>query len=200
MTGCRESTANTNANANTNTNANANGAIDAVWRVESARLLGGLVRLTSGMRLALIGVQEVLGMFSSKQVSVVIALGVAVGVTLSCAATQEESMTPAAGVAPRFTSWRAIESIADGRCKRTEKCEKLGKAGSAFKSYDDCRAQLRTDLQRKFANDACENGVGAGDLRACLREIEEEDCSGVAGVVDSIERYIACRPGKLCLN
>lgn len=139
-------------------------------------------------------------MSMSNQVSALIALAVGVGVSLSCAETNQEPMTPAAGVAPRYTSQRAIESIADGRCRRTEKCGKLGKSGSAFQSYDDCRVKLRTDLQRKFAADACENGVGARDLAACLNEIENENCTGVAGVVDSIDRYLACRPGKLCLN
>lgn len=137
---------------------------------------------------------------TSKKVASLITLALGLGVTLSCAETNQEAMTPAAGVAPRYTSQRAIESIADGRCKRTEKCGKLGKSGSAFQSYDDCRGRLRADLQRKFADDACENGVGGRDLGACLNEIEHEDCSGVAGVVDSIDRYIACRPGKLCLN
>lgn len=139
-------------------------------------------------------------MTCSKWISatIVVLTGAALG--FACASEDREAMTPASGVAPRFTARETSDSIAHERCQHLEECGGFTVPSTKFKNFDDCKQTLRTDLDQKFGGDSCANGVGDRDLRDCLSEIGDEDCSGVSGVIDSVDRYLACRPGKLCLN
>ena len=138
-------------------------------------------------------------MISSKHLSTFTAVALGFALSMSCA-ENNHSMTPAAGVAARFSARETASTIAHDRCKHADDCGKIGKTDSEFKSVEDCRQKLNVDLDKKFGGQACENGVGDQDLRRCLLEIKNEDCSGVASLVDTVDRYFACRPGKLCLN
>jgi hypothetical protein len=125
---------------------------------------------------------------------------VGAGVVVACAKDERETMTPASGVAPRFTARETADSIAHERCQRLEECGAFTAADAEYENFDDCKQKFRADYDQKFGGDSCANGVGDRELRECLSEISDEDCSGVSGVIDSMDRYLACRPGKLCLN
>lgn len=139
-------------------------------------------------------------MTCSKWISAGIVALAGAALSVACANDGHEAMTPASGVAPRFTAREAADSIAHERCQRVEECGGLATTDSKYKSFDDCKQRFRADLNEKFGGDSCANGVGDRDLRECLSEIGDEDCSGVSGVLDGMDRYLACRPGKLCLD
>jgi hypothetical protein len=54
---------------------------------------------------------------------------------------------------------------------------------------------MRDDAARKV-ND-CRQGVDQEDLRECINEVSNQDCSGP---IDSIERSINCNMDDLCLD
>jgi hypothetical protein len=125
----------------------------------------------------------------------------AAGLTLTVSCEKDnEAMTPASGVAPRFTARETADTIAHERCQRAQECGKIGNVESDFSTFEQCKLRFRNDLDEKFAGERCANGVGDRDLRECLGEISNEDCEGVSGVVDSVDRYLACRANKLCLD
>ncbi len=134
------------------------------------------------------------------RIAMFVACGVLASLSIvSCGASEPRSMTPASGVEPRFTAREASESIAQERCQSADRCGHIGKAPAEYRNFQECMSAFRADLAKSFSDD-CSNGVADRALRECLAEIDNEDCSGLPGVVDRMDRYLACRASTLCLD
>lgn len=121
------------------------------------------------------------------------------GLFIGCA-ENEPAMTPASGVAPRYTAREAMQYLASDRCDYAQRCGAIGDGeDAAYATLDECKLALVAAMSERFAGE-CNHGVAYNDLRACRSEIRNEDCSGVSGLVDSLDRNLACRPGSLCLD
>lgn len=103
-------------------------------------------------------------------------------------------MTPAS----RTTSdnERSIFAITEQRCKREIRCENVG-PDKSYSSEDDCRTQLNKAGYNSLGLDNCPAGIDPSALQVCLSSIQAEECGKP---LDSIERMVDCRSGKLCAS
>lgn len=120
------------------------------------------------------------------------------GLALGCEKQAEPPLQPAAYVAPRLTAADAANSVARARCDYARRCGEIGETDSHFQSYEQCGNAMKSDVDRKFSE--CQNGVGSEELKKCLTEISNEDCGGITGVFDSIDRRMTCSASALCLD
>jgi len=92
----------------------------------------------------------------------------------------------------------ASESIADARCDREVKCNRVGIHGK-YPSHGACVAELKHDIRSDLRNDVCAEGVRAKELNDCLQAIRVEQC-GNALDLDAVIRIKACRAENLCVK
>jgi hypothetical protein len=104
----------------------------------------------------------------------------------------EPPMTPASAPSPAARS--AGESIAATRCDAEQRCNRIGPSAK-YGSRDHCMTVMRDDAAKQVNH--CRLGIDQEDLRECLNEISDQDCSGP---LDSIERSINCSVDDLCLD
>ena len=95
---------------------------------------------------------------------------------------------------PRAQTASATESIAESRCAREERCDNIGE-NKKFSSNDDCLARVRADWKDDLNARECPGGVNQPELRECLTEIKNEDCSSP---FDTLSRVAACTSGQIC--
>ena len=88
----------------------------------------------------------------------------------------------------------ATESIAESRCAREARCENIGE-NKKFSSSDDCLARVRADWKDDLNARECPAGINQPELRECLSEIRNEDCSSP---FDTLSRVAACTTGQIC--
>ncbi len=121
------------------------------------------------------------------------------GLCISCT-SNEPVMTPASGVAPRYTARETVATLVGDRCAYAQRCGAIGDGDDAtYATFDECRQAFTADLSKRFGEE-CDNGVAYSDLQHCRDEVRNEDCGGVSGAIDSMDRYLACRPSELCLD
>lgn len=122
---------------------------------------------------------------------------------LLAAACHKDESPPAAdatsrdttvGAQPRAETASATESIAESRCAREERCQNIGD-NRKFSSADDCIARVRADWKDDLNARECPAGVNQPELRECLTEIRNEDCSSP---FDTLSRVAACTSGQIC--
>lgn len=104
------------------------------------------------------------------------------------------SVSPAAVPERTTATASATESIAESRCAREERCENIGD-NRKFSSTDDCLARIRADWKEDLNARECPAGVNQPELRECLTEIRNEDCSSP---FDTLSRVAACTSGQIC--
>jgi hypothetical protein len=95
---------------------------------------------------------------------------------------------------PHAETASATDSIAESRCAREERCENIGD-NRKFSSTDDCMARVRADWKDDLNARECPAGVNQSELRECLTEIRNEDCSSP---FDTLSRVAACTSGQIC--
>jgi hypothetical protein len=112
------------------------------------------------------------------------------------ASTDNTNGENAAVYAPerRAETASATNSIAESRCAREERCENIGE-NKKFSSNDDCMARIRADWKDDLNARECPRGVNQPELRECLTEIRNEDCSSP---FDTLSRVAACTSGQIC--
>ena len=130
----------------------------------------------------------------------VLALGVLTGcggMVASCGGDDRPPMTPAAQVAHPVAPAQAVDEVANARCNHEQKCSNIGQSRE-FQSREHCMQSMRADASEALAE--CNQGIASHDLQQCLSEISNEDCGGVASVLDNLDTYMSCRSGALCLD
>ena len=95
---------------------------------------------------------------------------------------------------PERSTASATDSIAQSRCAREERCENIGD-NRKFSSTDDCLARVRADWKDDLNARGCPAGINQPELRECLTEIRNEDCSSP---FDTLSRVAACTSGQIC--
>jgi hypothetical protein len=124
-------------------------------------------------------------------------LAIAIAV-VACAGEEkrepETAMTPASSATQGND--RSIQAITEERCQRESRCGNVG-ADETYASEDDCRRELNQKGYDSLGADECPSGVHQPALQACLASIRAEDCGAP---LDSLERMVDCRSGKLCAD
>ena len=111
------------------------------------------------------------------------------------ARTNDTSVTTASVNAPeQRAAASATNSIAESRCAREERCDNIGD-NKKFSSNDDCMARIRADWKDDLNARECPRGINQPELRECLTEIRNEDCSSP---FDTLSRVAACTSGQIC--
>ncbi len=120
---------------------------------------------------------------------------------LSCARAQtEQPMTPASSITARVTAKQTADTVVTERCNAAKRCGDIGAKGK-YSSFEHCRNVLQQKIYDSFgSNTDCKNGVPQADFDKCRQEIQTEKCGGFTGAIDSVDRYMHCRPGHLCLD
>lgn len=117
----------------------------------------------------------------------------------ACGGDDAPPMTPASRVEPRLSALEAVDAITNARCDHELKCGNIA-ATEDFQSRDHCLQVMRADANDELSGSECRNGVAQRDLQECLNEIANEDCGGVASVLDNVDTFMSCRSGSLCLD
>jgi hypothetical protein len=116
-------------------------------------------------------------------------------VCLAGCSTQSEAeppLTPASGTTP--AAERAIDAVAAARCDHEQRCDGIG-PNRVYVNSEHCMRVMLADSQRELG--VCRLGIDQADLRECLNEIHDGDCSGALA---SLERVAACRSAELCVE
>jgi hypothetical protein len=103
---------------------------------------------------------------------------------------QEPPMTPASYPSP--AAQQAGEQLARAACNREQRCGRIGATGE-YRGFEHCLNVKRVDTFKQVRD--CRSGVDQSDLKQCLTEIENQDCTGP---FDSLERSIQCGMDDLC--
>jgi hypothetical protein len=88
----------------------------------------------------------------------------------------------------------AVDSIAQARCAREERCKNLG-PNHKYGSKAECVAGVRKDNAEDLNAEECKGGVDQKELGECLEAIRGEDCNNP---LDTIGRLAACRTSDMC--
>ncbi len=121
------------------------------------------------------------------------------GLLAACAENTEQPMTPASGVAPRWSAADAVSMIVAERCTTANRCGEIGGEDAAYASMAECKGGMNASFSQRYATD-CNNGVADRELKSCVKEIRNEDCGGLSGSIDAVDRYMSCSPSQLCLD
>lgn len=109
---------------------------------------------------------------------------------LSCQRNEPEPLVPAAGTVRAVE--RATEDISTARCDHEQRCKRIG-SDMAYSDREHCLNVMRSEAQQNL--NQCHAGLDQDDLRECLTQIANEDCSGVFA---GLAAYKACRLDDLC--
>jgi hypothetical protein len=120
-------------------------------------------------------------------------------IAAACGHDEPEPMTPASQMEPRLSPIQAVDAITNARCDHELKCGNIA-AAEDFQSRDHCLQVMRADANDELSDSDCRDGVAQRELQECLSEIANEDCGGVASVLDDVDTFISCRSGSLCLD
>jgi hypothetical protein len=105
-----------------------------------------------------------------------------------------ESNRDRSGVAVSGDFNGAVQSIAQARCAREERCKNLG-PNHKYESKTQCVAGVRNDNADDLNAEECKGGVDKKELGECLEAIRSEDCNSP---LDTIGRLAACRTSDMC--
>lgn len=112
------------------------------------------------------------------------------------AARQAATPPPAAVPTTTMAFSDALGSIAEARCEREQRCDRIG-AGKRYESLQVCRTVVRNDLSSRLNPADCNRGIDRSELSECMAEARNEDCGNP---IDTLERIVACRASDLCRN
>jgi len=115
-----------------------------------------------------------------------------IGLFSACSKDKPEPLVPAAGTVEAVE--RATNDIANARCDREQRCNRIGPEGE-YADRNHCM-NVMTQKAREDMNQ-CHGGVDQEDLRQCLTEIANKDCSGIFA---DIGEYKACGMDDLCAD
>lgn len=109
---------------------------------------------------------------------------------LNCQRSEPEPLVPAAGTIRAVEA--AVDEVSTARCDYEQRCNHVGPE-MRYSDREHCMGVMRSDAQQKL--NQCRAGVDRDDLRECLTEITNEDCSGP---FRQLERYKECNLDDLC--
>jgi hypothetical protein len=88
----------------------------------------------------------------------------------------------------------AVNSIAQARCQREERCGNIG-VDEKFASESACVERIRADWADDLNAYDCPGGVNKVELDECLEDIRDEDCGDP---FDTLARTLACGRAEIC--
>jgi hypothetical protein len=108
----------------------------------------------------------------------------------SCQKSAREPLVPAAGTVRAVE--KATGDIATARCDHEQRCNHIG-SDMRYSDREHCMNVMRSEARDNL--NQCHAGLDDGDVRECLTQIANQDCSGVfAGLAE----YKACQMDDLC--
>ena len=116
----------------------------------------------------------------------------AVGALLmgACEKDKPAPLVPAAGTVAAVDN--ATNEVADARCDREQRCNEIGES-KKYSTREHCLTVMRKEATDDFSD--CKKGVDQEDLRECLTEIANQDCSGL---FSGFDEYVSCGMDDLC--
>ncbi len=121
-----------------------------------------------------------------------VAAFVVLPLTGACQRKDPEPLVPASGSVREVET--AIDRLATARCDYAQRCRRIGPEAQ-YSSREHCTKIMHTEAQRDL--NQCRRGVDQEDLRECLTQIQNEDCSGAFRRVDE---YKDCHLDDLCAD
>jgi hypothetical protein len=101
-----------------------------------------------------------------------------------------EPLVPAAGTVREVD--QAVDDVSIARCDYEQRCSHIG-PDMRYASRDHCMNVMRSQARGDF--NQCHAGVDQKDLRECLTQIANEDCTGA---LRQFEEYKECHMDDLC--
>jgi hypothetical protein len=112
------------------------------------------------------------------------------GLVFSCHHQEAEPLVPASGTVRDVDL--AVEDVSTARCDYQQRCNHIGPE-ARYADRDHCLNTMRSEARGDLGH--CHNGVDRKDLRECLTQIANEDCSGA---FSRLEEYKDCHMDDLC--
>ena len=111
-------------------------------------------------------------------------------VVLSCQRKEAEPLMPAAGTVRAID--QAVQDLATARCDYQQRCNRIGPE-MLYADREHCLNLMRSEARGQLNH--CRAGVDQKDVRECLTQISNEDCSGT---FSQLEEYKDCHMDDLC--
>lgn len=108
----------------------------------------------------------------------------------SCQRNEPEPLVPAAGTIREVN--RAVEDISTARCDYEQRCKRIG-SEMRYSDRQHCMSVIRSEVEQNL--NQCHAGLDQADVRECLTQIANEDCSGAFA---GLSEYKECRLDDLC--
>lgn len=109
---------------------------------------------------------------------------------LSCQRNEPQPLVPASGTV--HTVAQAVDDISSARCDYEQRCNHIG-SQMRYASRQHCMNVMRSEAEQNL--NQCQGGLDHDDVRECLTQIENHDCSGT---FSGLAEYKECRLDNLC--
>jgi hypothetical protein len=122
--------------------------------------------------------------------STVTLLAVGTLLSVACEKDQPAPLVPAAGTVQAVDN--ATMEVANARCDREQRCNEIGES-KKYSTREHCLTVMKKEATDDFSD--CRTGVDQEDLRECLTEIANQDCSGL---FSGFDEFVSCGMDDLC--
>jgi hypothetical protein len=113
-------------------------------------------------------------------------------VVVACEKDSPPPMTPAAGTTQAVD--KAVNDLANARCDREQRCNHIGQ-NATYSDRNHCMSVMGGEAREDL--DDCTRGIDQEDMRECLTEIQNQDCSNV---FDTFDKYMSCSMDDMCAD